>query len=163
MFQLSDYLPILVMFVVAVGFAASQIILTQLFGPKKKTPTKLMPYECGKDPVGSARERFSVKFYNVAVDFLLFDIEVLFVIPFAVAFKSLLLAEATTGIPFGTYAFVGILVFIAMIVAGLVYTIKKGVLDWGLQARLEARAEAKNMAQAEKKARARAAVEGISA
>lgn len=113
--------------------------------------------------MGSARERFSVKFYNVAVDFLLFDIEVLFVIPFAVAFKSLLLAEATTGIPFGTYAFVGILVFIAMIVAGLVYTIKKGVLDWGLQARLEARAEAKNMAQAEKKARARAAVEGISA
>jgi len=163
MFQLSDYLPILVMFVVAVGFAASQIILTQLFGPKKKTPTKLMPYECGKDPVGSARERFSVKFYNVAVDLLLFDIEVLFVIPFAVAFKSLLLAEATTGIPFGTYAFVGILVFIAMIVAGLVYTIKKGVLDWGLQARLEARAEAKNMAQAEKKARARTAVEGISA
>jgi signal transduction histidine kinase len=100
---------------------------------------------------------------HVAVDFLLFDIEVLFVIPFAVAFKSLLLAEATIGIPFGTYAFVGILVFIAMIVAGLVYTIKKGVLDWGLQARLEARAEAKNMAQAEKKARARAAVEGISA
>jgi NADH-quinone oxidoreductase subunit A len=67
MFQLSDYLPILGMFVVAVGFAASQIILTQLFGPKKKTPTKLMPYECGKDPVGSAREGFSVKFYNVAV------------------------------------------------------------------------------------------------
>ncbi len=163
MFELKDYLPILVMFVVAVGFAASQIILTQLFGPKKKTPAKLMPYECGKDPIGSARERFSVKFYNVAVDFLLFDIEVLFVIPFAVAFKSLLVTEATTGIPFGTYAFVGILVFVAMIVAGLVYTLKKGVLDWSLQARLEARAEAKAMVQAEKKARIRTAIEGIGA
>jgi NADH-quinone oxidoreductase subunit A len=163
MFELKDYLPILVMFIVAVGFAASQIILTQLFGPKKKTPTKLMPYECGKDPVGSARERFSVKFYNVAVDFLLFDIEVLFVIPFAVAFKSLLVAEATTGIPFGTYAFVGIIVFVAMIVAGLVYTLKKGVLDWSLQARLEARAEAKAMTEAEKKVRIRTSIEGIGA
>ncbi|GIU81449.1 MAG: NADH-quinone oxidoreductase subunit A [Acidobacteria bacterium] len=161
MFELKDYLPILVMFIVAVGFAASQIIATQLFGPKKKTATKLMPYECGKDPVGSARERFSVKFYNVAVDFLLFDIEVLFVVPFAVAFKSLLITEAATGIPFGTYAFVGILVFVAMIIAGLVYTLKKGVLDWSLQARLEARAEAKAMTQAERKARARAIAEGI--
>ena len=72
-FNLMDYLPIGVMFIVAMGFAASQVLVTQLVGPKKRTATKLMPYECGKDPVGSARDRFSIKFYNVAVIFLLFD------------------------------------------------------------------------------------------
>src|SRR5215213_12027491 len=92
-FDIGAYLPIVVMFVVAAGFAASQILVTQLIGPRKRTQVKLMPYECGKDPVGSARDRFSIKFYNVAVIFLLFDIEVLFLIPFAVAFKSLLLDE----------------------------------------------------------------------
>lgn len=161
MFNLSDYLPILIMFFVAAGFAASQIIATQLFGPKKKTPTKLMPYECGKDPVGSARERFSVKFYNVAVDFLLFDIEVLFLVPFAVAFKSLLIDEQATGVKYGTVALVAILIFIALVIAGLVYTLKKGVLDWSLAARLEARAEAKALSLAERKARARAIAERI--
>lgn len=161
MFNLSDYLPILIMFFVAVGFAASQIIATQLFGPKKKTATKLMPYECGKDPVGSARERFSVKFYNVAVDFLLFDIEVLFLVPFAVAFKSLLVEEQATGIGFGTTALIAILVFIIMIIAGLIYTLKKGVLDWSLLARIEARAEAKALSLAERKAHARAIAERI--
>lgn len=149
------------MFFVAVGFAASQIIATQLFGPKKRTAAKLMPYECGKDPVGSARERFSVKFYSVAVDFLLFDIEVLFLVPFAVAFKSLLVEEAATGIAFGTTAFVATLVFIAMVIAGLVYTLKKGVLDWGMQARAEARAEARALSLAERRARARAMAEKI--
>ena len=77
-FSLLDYAPIGVMFLVAVGFAASQILVTQLVGPRKRTATKLMPYECGKDPVGSARDRYSIKFYSVAVIFLLFDIEVLF-------------------------------------------------------------------------------------
>src|SRR5215213_1602556 len=92
-FSLMDYAPIVVMFLVAVGFASSQILVTQLIGPRKRTATKLMPYESGKDPVGSARDRFSIKFYTVAVIFLLFDIEVLFMIPFAVAFKSLLAKE----------------------------------------------------------------------
>ena len=96
-FNLFDYAPILVMFIVAFGFAASQILVTQLIGPRKRTQTKLMPYESGKDPVGSARSRFSVKFYTVGVVFLLFDIEVLFLIPFAVAFKDLLAAENTAG------------------------------------------------------------------
>ncbi len=89
-FNLFDYAPIGIMFIVAMGFAASQVLVTQLVGPRKRTATKLMPYECGKDPVGSARERFSIKFYTVAVIFLLFDIEVLYMIPFSVAFKSLL-------------------------------------------------------------------------
>lgn len=151
-FNLFDYAPLLVMFIVAIGFSVSQVLVTQLVGPKKRTATKLMPYECGKDPVGSARERFSIKFYTVAVIFLLFDIEVLFMIPFAVAFKSLLADEAATGIPFGTVAFVEILIFIGTLIAAYIYVWKKGTFDWGLQSRAEAREEAKQMA-AERKAR----------
>jgi NADH-quinone oxidoreductase subunit A len=139
------------MFLVAIGFAGSQILVTQLIGPRKRTATKLMPYECGKDPVGSARERFSIKFYTVAVIFLLFDIEVLFIIPFAVAFKSLLAAEKESAIAFGTIALLEILVFIVTLIVGYVYVWKKGTFDWGLQARAEARAEAKAMHAKKKK------------
>ena len=141
-FNLFDYAPIGVMFIVAMGFAASQVLVTQLIGPRKRTATKLMPYECGKDPVGSARDRFSIKFYTVAVIFLLFDIEVLFMIPFAVAFKSLLAEEKISGVAFGTIALLEILVFIATLIIGYIYVWKKGTFDWSLQARVEARAEA---------------------
>src|SRR5262247_3180103 len=89
-FQLSDYLPILLMFIVAAGFAVGNIILSQFVGQRKRTKTKLMPYECGKDPVGSARERFSVKFYLIAMIFILFDIEVIFLVPWAVVFQTLI-------------------------------------------------------------------------
>jgi NADH-quinone oxidoreductase subunit A len=146
-FSVLDYAPILVMFVVAAGFGASQLLVTQLIGPRKRTATKLMPYECGKDPVGSARSRFSIKFYSVAVIFLLFDIEVLFMIPFAVAFKYLLAVEKVSAVPFGTVALIEILAFILTLVVGYVYVWKKGVFDWGLQARAEARTEAKEMAR----------------
>src|ERR1700756_852639 len=88
-FNLSDYLPIVLMFAVALGFAAGNVLLSQLVGQHKATRTKTMPYECGKDPVGSARERFSVKFYLVAMIFILFDIELIFLIPWAVVFKTL--------------------------------------------------------------------------
>ncbi len=152
-FNLADYLPLVVMFIVAAGFAVSQIMVTQLVGPRKRTATKLMPYECGKDPVGSARERFSVKFYTVAVIFLLFDIEVLFMIPFAVAFKDLLAAEKLGNISYGTIAFFEILLFIATLIVGLIYAWKKGTFDWGVQARKEAKAEGKAMIIAKKKAR----------
>lgn len=145
-FNLMDYAPIGIMFLVAAGFGVSQLLVTQLIGPRKRTATKLMPYECGKDPVGSARERFSIKFYTVAVIFLLFDIEVLFMIPFAVAFKELLREEGRTGIAYGTVALIEILVFIATFIVGYIYVWKKGTFDWGLQARAEARAEAKEMA-----------------
>jgi NADH-quinone oxidoreductase subunit A len=141
-FNLFDYAPIGIMFIVAMGFAASQVLVTQLVGPRKRTATKLMPYECGKDPVGSARERFSIKFYTVAVIFLLFDIEVLFMIPFAVAFKSLLAEEKISGIAFGTIALLEIIVFIATLIVGYIYVWRKGTFDWGIQARAEARAEA---------------------
>jgi len=135
------------MFLVAAGFGASQLLVTQLIGPRKRTATKLMPYECGKDPIGSARDRYSIKFYTVAVIFLLFDIEVLFMVPFAVAFKYLLGMEKLTGIAFGTIALIEILAFILTLIVGYLYVWKKGTFEWGLQARAEARAEAKEMAK----------------
>lgn len=150
-FSLMDYAPIAIMFIVAMGFAASQILVTQLIGPRKRTPTKLMPYESGKDPVGSARDRFSIKFYTVAVIFLLFDIEVLFIIPFAVAFKYLLGLERLTTVAFGTIAFLEIMVFIATLIVGYIYIWKKGTFDWGLQARSEARAEARELKKEKKR------------
>ena len=143
-----DYAPIGIMFLVAIGFAVSQLLVTQLIGPRKRTATKLMPYESGKDPVGGARDRFSIKFYSVAVIFLLFDIEVLIMIPFAVAFKSLLFAESSTGIAYGTIAFIEILVFVSTLIVGYLYVWRKGVFDWGLQARAEAKGEARAAAKA---------------
>lgn len=142
-----DYAPIAVMFIVAFGFAVSQILVTTLIGPRKRTAVKLMPYECGKDPVGSARDRYSIKFYSVAVIFLLFDIEVLFMVPFAVAFKYLIEQQKLSGVPFAAIALVEILGFIATLIVGYIYIWKKGTFDWGLQARAEARAEAKEMAR----------------
>lgn len=150
-FSIMDYAPIGIMFIVAAGFAVSQILVTQLVGPRKRTATKLMPYECGKDPVGTARDRFSIKFYTVAVIFLLFDIEVLFMVPFAVAFKELLYQQTlNSAIAFGTIAFIEILIFISTLIVGYIYVWKKGTFDWGLQSRAEARAEAKAMANARK-------------
>ena len=146
-FNVFDYAPIGVMFIIAVGFAVSQLLVTQLIGPKQRTATKLMPYESGKDPVGSARDRYSIKFYTVAVVFLLFDIEVLFIVPFAVAFKSLIYEEALSGVAYGTIAFIEILIFLATLVVGYIYIWRKGVFDWGLEARAEARQEAKLMAK----------------
>ena len=154
-FSLMAYAPIGIMFLVAIGFAASQLLVTQLIGPRKRTATKLMPYESGKDPVGGARDRFSNKFYTVAVIFLLFDIEVLIMIPFAVAFKSLLFAEASTGIAYGTIALVEILIFIFTLIVGYIYVWRKGVFDWGLQARAEAREEAKSVAIKQRRERKR--------
>ncbi|MEO8650284.1 MAG: NADH-quinone oxidoreductase subunit A [Acidobacteriota bacterium] len=143
--DLMEYAPIGIMFMVAMGFAVSQLLVAQFIGPRKRTATKLMPYECGKDPVGSARDRYSIKFYTVAVIFLLFDIEVLFIIPFAVAFKSLMRDEAISGIAFGTIAFLEILVFLSTLVVGYLYVWKKGTFEWGLQARAEAREETRRL------------------
>lgn len=137
-FDLTNYLPILLMFVVASGFAVTNIFIAQLVGQRKATRAKLMPYECGKDPVGSARERFSVKFYIVAVDFILFDIEVIFLVPWAVAFK-LLLSDAYG---LGATSYVAMMIFVGMIIVGFIYALKKGTFEWSEQARVEARAEA---------------------
>jgi len=138
-FRLVDYFPILLMFVVAGGFAASQVLATQLFGKRKNTPTKLMPYECGKDPVGSARERFSVKFYLIAMIFILFDIEVIFLIPWAVIFNKF----AAEGRSFMLLVYVEMMLFMLLLGVGFVYVWRKGAFDWGEKARKEAKAEAR--------------------
>jgi NADH-quinone oxidoreductase subunit A len=136
-FRLYDYLPILLMFIVAAGFAVGNILLSQFVGQRKRTKTKLMPYECGKDPVGSARERFSVKFYMIAMIFILFDIEVIFLIPWAVVFKTLA-AQGLRG-----FVYAEMMLFIGLLLAGYIYVVKKGAFDWGERARREAEAEAR--------------------
>src|SRR5438270_10159958 len=136
-FALSDYLPILLMFAVAAGFAGSNILLSQFVGQRKPTRTKLMPYECGKDPVGSARERFSVKFYLIAMIFILFDIELIFLIPSAVVFKSF----AAAGGSLSTLIYVEMMLFVVLLLVGYVYILKKGLFEWSDRARLEAEAE----------------------
>jgi NADH-quinone oxidoreductase subunit A len=136
-FNIMDYMPVLLMFVIAAGFAVTFISLSQLVGQRKRTRTKLMPYECGKDPVGSARERFSVKFYLIAMIFILFDIEVIFLVPWAVVFKQL----SSPAYGLSNVVYFEMLIFIALLAAGLIYVIKKGAFDWGETARREAEAE----------------------
>jgi NADH-quinone oxidoreductase subunit A len=114
------WVPILIMIGLGAGFGAFNILLSNLVGPKKPTPEKLAPYECGMPPVGDARERHPVKFYLVAMIFLLFDIEVAFLYPFAMALRDL-----------GWTGLVQVLVFFAILLTGYVYVWRKGVLDWG--------------------------------
>src|SRR5215210_123067 len=149
-FNLADYLPVLLMFVVAAGFAVTMVGLSQLVGQRKRTRTKLMPYECGKDPVGSARERFSVKFYLIAMIFILFDIEVIFLIPWAVVFKDFMARG------YGNLIYVEMMLFVALLLVGYVYVVKKGAFDWGERARREAEAEARALRQAQNRERAEA-------
>jgi NADH-quinone oxidoreductase subunit A len=115
--------PILIMLLLGAGFGAGALVLSRLVGPRNPTPEKLAPYECGMPPVGDARERQSVKFYLVAMIFLLFDIEVAFLYPWALALRDL-----------RWVGFVQVVVFFAVLLAGYVYVWRKGVLDWGKEA-----------------------------
>ena len=146
-FRLYDYLPVLLMFVVAGGFAAVNIFISQFIGQRKRTRTKLMPYECGKDPVGNARERFSVKFYLIAMIFILFDIEVIFLVPWAVVFRTLAVHPTVLR----NLVYFEMIIFIVLLLAGYVYVIKKGAFDWSDRARREAEAEARLLADMEKR------------
>ena len=116
---MDGFLPIVIMIGLGVGFGAAMVGLSQLLGPKKPTPEKLAPYECGMPAVGDARERQSVKFYLVAMVFLLFDIEAAFLFPWAVALEDL-----------GMMGFVQVLTFFALLVTGYVYVWRKGTFDW---------------------------------
>ena len=138
-FRLYDYLPILLMFIVAGGFAVGNVLLSQWVGQRKRTRTKLMPYECGKDPVGSARERFSVKFYLIGMLFILFDIEVIFLVPWAAVFKTL----AGLSDSMRWFVYLEMMIFVGLLLAGYIYVVKKGAFDWGERARREAEAEAR--------------------
>ena len=144
-FRLYDYLPILLMFVVAAGFAVGNVVLSTFVGQRKRTRTKLMPYECGKDPVGSARERFSVKFYLIAMIFILFDIEVIFLVPWAAVLKSM----AGQGDAMRWFAYIEMMIFVGLLFVGYIYIVKKGAFDWGERARREAQGEAKLLAEME--------------
>ena len=144
-FRLYDYLPILLMFIVAGGFAVGNVLLSQFVGQRKRTRTKLMPYECGKDPVGSARERFSVKFYLIAMIFILFDIEVIFLVPWAAVYKTLAAQSAAMR----SFAYLEMMIFVGLLFIGYIYIVKKGAFDWGEKARREAEAEARALADLE--------------
>jgi NADH-quinone oxidoreductase subunit A len=146
-FRLYDYLPILLMFIVAAGFAVGNVLLSQFVGQRKRTRTKLMPYECGKDPVGSARERFSVKFYLIAMIFILFDIEVIFLVPWAAVFKTL----ATQSDAMRWFVYLEMMVFVGLLLAGYIYVVKKGAFEWSERARREAEAEARALHEFEER------------
>jgi NADH:ubiquinone oxidoreductase subunit 3 (subunit A) len=130
-FELSAYYPILVYAAFVVVFVAGTIAASHLFllKPRKPTAVKEMPYESGMDPIGSARMQFDIKFYLIAILFLVFDVELLFLYPWAV------IAFADGGDPawkaaFGVVAFLEILVFIATVVIAYVYAWRKGVFQW---------------------------------
>ncbi len=114
------WLPILIMIGLGAGFAVFNIGLGYLVAPRRSTPEKLAPYECGMPPVGDARDRHPVKFYLVAMIFLLFDIEIAFLYPWALALREL----RWTG-------FFQVMVFFLILLAGYVYVWRKGVFDWG--------------------------------
>ncbi len=122
--MLVDYAPIFLMVVLALGLALTLLKFAEWLGPRRPRGVKASPYESGMDPIGTARERYSVKFYLVAMIFIVFDVEVVFMYPWAVSFQSFLDAGAGLG------AFAVIFVFILILFVGLIYDIKKGGLDW---------------------------------
>lgn len=123
--QLQIYFPIGVVFLVAAGVAGLMLTLANVLGPRRPSLVKSSPFECGSEPVGSARERFGVRFYVVALLFIVFDIEAIFLYPWAVL---LLPSDGYAGL--GWPGFVAMGIFAATLIAGLVYVWKKGVLDW---------------------------------
>src|SRR3974377_1014509 len=113
------YFPVLVQFVIAMALAGGLIAASTLLGKRARSPLKDTPYESGMAPVGSARERFSVKFYLVGMIFILFDIEAVFLYPWAVVYRELKL-----------FGFFEMFIFVAVVLIGFFYVYKKGALDW---------------------------------
>jgi NADH-quinone oxidoreductase subunit A len=118
------YWPVLLQALIAMAVAAGMIGISYILGNRVRNRVKDMPYECGITPTGSARERFSVKFYLVGMLFILFDIEAIFLYPWAVVYRELKM-----------FAFFEMLLFIALVLAGFFYIWKKGALDWSGAAR----------------------------
>ncbi|MFQ5964611.1 MAG: NADH-quinone oxidoreductase subunit A [Candidatus Scalinduaceae bacterium] len=117
--MLIAYLPILIILIVVAGFAIANIVISALLGRHKPSVEKLSPYECGIEPTGAARERFSVKFYLIAMMFVIFDIEVVFLYPWAVVFKSLQL-----------FGLIEMAIFIIILLICYVYIWKRGGFEW---------------------------------
>jgi NADH-quinone oxidoreductase subunit A len=121
-----SYLPLMIHFLLAGALATALVTLSWIIGFRKPTRAKLSPYECGMTPIGDARERFSVKFYMVAMVFILFDVEAVFLYPWAIILKSLKAhGQALFGIS-------EMFVYIGIVLVGYWYIWKKGALDWGL-------------------------------
>lgn len=117
--MLNAYLPIAVLLVISTGLAFIVVGLGHLFGPRRPTPRKLAPYESGMRPIGPAMRRMPVRFYLVAVLFILFDIEVIFFLPWAVTVRQL-----------GVFGFIEMLVFIGVLLVGYIWVWKRGALEW---------------------------------
>jgi NADH-quinone oxidoreductase subunit A len=114
-----DYLPIVLMFIVAAGFVVTTMVVTHILGPQKKSKIKLDTFECGIESQGNARMPFSIKYFLVAILFVLFDVEVIFMYPWAVNFKDL-----------GLFGFLEMLMFMGFLLLGFFYIVKKGALKW---------------------------------
>ncbi len=121
--MLAQYIPVVFMALFAVGVAAAVLLLSALLGPRRPS-TNVTPYECGVTPVGDARLRFDVKFYLVAMLFILFDIETVFLYPWSVVYRDFIAAGH------GLYLFTIMMIFLAILVVGLLYEWKKGALEW---------------------------------
>jgi NADH-quinone oxidoreductase subunit A len=117
--MLINYLPILILLVVSTMMAAVVIVLGTIIGPRHPTPRKLQPYESGMMPIGPAQRRFPIKFYLIAVMFILFDVEIIFLYPWAVVFRQL-----------GWFGFIEMLVFVGILLVGYVYAWRQGALEW---------------------------------
>lgn len=120
--MLEQYYPILVLLGVAFVLALLLMTLSRILGPYRPNTNKLNPYESGMDPVGQAKDRYSIAFYLVAMEFIVFDLEVVFIYPWAVRFMD-----------HGTGTFVAMVIFIVILFIGLIYTLKKGTLDWDMK------------------------------
>lgn len=116
---LADYLPIVLMFLLAAGFVGVTMVVTHWLGPKRKTKVKLESFECGIESKGNARQAFPIKYFLVAILFVLFDVEVIFMYPWAVNFKE-----------FGVGGFIEMIIFIALLLVGFFYIIKKKALEF---------------------------------
>ena len=114
-----NYLPIIFQMIVALGFVVVTMFVTHLIGPKRKTSDKLIPFESGIESKGNARQPFSIKYFLVAILFVLFDVEVIFMYPWAVNFRD-----------FGVNGMIEMFIFMGTLLLGFIYIIKKGALDW---------------------------------
>jgi len=124
--QLAQYIPVLFLLAAAVGFAGGTLLISVLLGKyAKSSKAKDTAYECGKDPIGTGSSRFSVKFYLVAMLFILFDIEVVFMYPWAVVYRDMLAEHATRNLVLGS-----MISFLGILFAGYLYALKKKAFDW---------------------------------
>jgi NADH-quinone oxidoreductase subunit A len=132
-FTLATYYPIFLFLLAIIGFAVSALLVTHLVGPKRRTPVKQMPYESGMDPIGDARQRFDVKFYLIAILFLVFDVELLFLYPWAAVYPWPSAAdEPSSFLPseFHNLVFWEVLAFLLTVVVAYVYAWRRGVFRW---------------------------------